>query len=549
MAQVDFSVPDTVCINDSMQAVNLSREASSYYWNFCSGNLAYVPEGENLTNIGQVNGPAFIELVKTGNDFYSFITNHVDGTLTRNFFGNSLLNDPVSVNLGSIGGISHLEGIQVIQDQGKWYGFVTGGIGVESSLLRLEFGTSPEGMPAVTNLGNIGDISYPIDLFMYKENLTWIGLTVNYTTSTLTRFVFNNGLENPPEGENLGNPANLDAPCGLHAMLDKGSWIVFTTNFHSNTLSRIDFGASLQNTPSGVNIGGSNTLSSPFDLTMIRDCERIFGLVVNHYTSELVRIDFGDNIMAEPVYQNVGNIGDMHQPHGLSDVFRDKDVLYVLTANINNTITRMYFPPCDNASIASSTDRNPPRVTYNQPGEYNVSLMIDEGLPTQEVICKRIVVFDNPVISLGNDTTLLPGTSITLSPGEGYRAYDWTTGETGSSIVINLPGEYGVQVTDTNGCKGSASIEITMELTIPNFFTPNGDGFNDRWEIDYFRINPAATVEIFDRNGVKIISYRGNEPGWDGTSRGNPVKADSYWYVISFDDGSAPKKGYVSVVR
>jgi gliding motility-associated-like protein len=282
---------------------------------------------------------------------------------------------------------------------------------------------------------------------------------------------------------------------------------------------------------------------------MIRDCERIFGLVVNHYTSELVRIDFGDNIMAEPVYQNVGNIGDMHQPHGLSDVFRDKDVLYVLTANINNTITRMYFPPCDNASIASSTDRNPPRVTYNQPGEYNVSLMIDEGLPTQEVICKRIVVFDNPVISLGNDTTLLPGTSITLSPGEGYRAYDWTTGETGSSIVINLPGEYGVQVTDTNGCKGSASIEITMELTIPNFFTPNGDGFNDRWEIDYFRINPAATVEIFDRNGVKIISYRGNEPGWDGTSRGNPVKADSYWYVISFDDGSAPKKGYVSVVR
>ena len=46
-AQVDFTVPDTVCIRDSMQAVNLSREASSYYWNFCSGNLAYVPEGDN----------------------------------------------------------------------------------------------------------------------------------------------------------------------------------------------------------------------------------------------------------------------------------------------------------------------------------------------------------------------------------------------------------------------------------------------------------------------------------------------------------------------
>jgi gliding motility-associated-like protein len=88
-----------------------------------------------------------------------------------------------------------------------------------------------------------------------------------------------------------------------------------------------------------------------------------------------------------------------------------------------------------------------------------------------------------------------------------------------------------------------------MELYIPKFFTPNGDTYNDTWEIEYFRINPDATVEIFDRFGVRIISYRGHERGWDGTYRGNPVKSDSYWYVITFDDGSAPKTGYVTVVR
>jgi gliding motility-associated-like protein len=548
-AQVDFSVPDTVCIRDSMQAVNLSRAASSYYWNFCSGNLAYVPEGENITDIGQVNGPSFIDIVKTTNGFYSFITNHVDGTLTRNYFGNSLLNPPVSENLGSLCGIEHLEGIQVVEDNGKWIGFVCGGIGSESSLISIAFGSSPEGMPAVTNLGNIGELSYPIDLFMYKENSTWTGLTVNYTNSTLSRLVFNDGLENPPVGENLGNPADLNKPCGLHALLENGNWYVFVTNFGSNTLSRLDFGSSLRNVPSGVNLGGSGTLSSPFDLTMIRDCERIFGLVVNHYPSEVVRIDFGDNILAEPVFQNVGNIGHMYQPHGLSDVFRDKDVVYVLTANINNTITRMYFPPCNNASVSFSTDRNPPRITYNAPGEYNISLVLDEGLPTQETVCKRIIVFDNPDITLGNDTCLLPGTSITLSPGDNYRTYDWTTGETTSNIEVSHPGQYGVMVTDSNGCSASAAVIVCIELYIPKFFTPNGDTFNDRWEIEYFRTNPDATIEIFDKFGNRIISYRGSDPGWDGTSHGKSVKADSYWYVISFDDGSPSLKGYVSVVR
>ncbi len=548
-AQVDFIVPDTVCIRDSMQAVNLSREASTYYWNFCSGDLAYVPEGQNLTDIGQVNGPSFIDIIKTPEGFYSFITNHVDGSVTRNFFGNSLLNDPVSVNLGSAGGIDHLEGIQVIEDDGHWYAFITGGIGAESSLIRLDFGTSPANTPLVENLGNIGDLSYPIDLFMYKDDGGWTGLTVNYTTGTLTRFVFNQGPGNPPEGENLGNPAEMNKPCGLHAIIENGNWLVFVTNFGSHTISRLDFGNSLLHMPTGTNIGGSGTLSSPFDLTMIRDCERIFGLAVNHYDGELVRLDFGDDIYAAPVFRNVGNIGGMVQPHGLSEVFRDKDVLYVLTANINNTLTRMYFPPCDNASLSSSTDRNPPRLTYNQPGEYNVSLMLDEGLPTQEVGCRHIVVFDNPVVTLGNDTTLLPGTTVTLGPGDGYSRYAWTTGETTASIQASHPGEYGVEVTDSNGCSSSATITVSMELHIPKFFTPNGDAYNDTWEIEYFRINPGATIEIFDRFGVRITSYRGHEPGWDGTFRGSPAKSDSYWYVIVFDDGSKTETGYVTIVR
>jgi gliding motility-associated-like protein len=546
---IDFEIPDTVCINDSMQVINRSGNASSYYWNFCSGNLAYIPEGENMTNVGQVNGPAFIDVVKTTEGFYSFVTNHVDATLTRNFFGNSLSNNPVSENLGNAGGISHIEGIQVVQDNGNWYGFITGGVGNESSLIRLDFGNSLFNKPTVTNLGNIGGLSYPMDLFLYKESGTWIGLTINYTTSTLTRFVFNNGLNNIPSGENLGNPAGLEKPCGLHAMLENNTWLVFVTNFDSHTISRISFGNSLMNTPEGVNLGGSGTLASPFDITMIHDCEMIFGIAVNHYISEVVRIDFGDNIMASPSFQSIGNIGGMYQPHGLSQVFRENDTLFVLTANINNTLTRIFFPPCNNASLASSTQRNPPKVTYNKPGIYNVSLTLDEGLPTEQVLCKNVVVFENPDISLGNDTSLLPGTTVTLNPGSNFRAYEWSDGETTPAITVGQPGTYSVVVTDTNGCKAFDQVIISVKLYIPEFFTPNGDGINDTWEIEYFRTNPDATIEIFDRFGNRMAKYRGDQIGWDGKYNGTPVKADSYWYVITFDDGSAPLRGYVSVIR
>ncbi|NJK86677.1 MAG: T9SS type B sorting domain-containing protein, partial [Bacteroidales bacterium] len=545
-SQIDFIIPDTMCIGDSMQVQYTgSYDAQSYYWNFCSGSLDYTPNGENISDIGLVNGPAFIDLVKYNNQFYSFITNHKDGTLTRNSFGDNLLNNPVSENLGQVGGISRLEGIQVIEDNGHWYGFVVGGIGNESSLIRIDFPGGPASGQVVDNLGNPGEMSYPIDLFLYPENGTWIGFTVNYTTSTITRFVFENGLNSPPLGENLGNIGNLNNPCGVHPIFEEGVWYLFVTNFGSGTITRLDFGTSLLNTPSGTNIGGSGSIAYPFDMTIIRDCEHIFGFVINHYHSELVRMDFGTDIHSVPAYENLGNVGQMYQPHGLSEIFRENDALYFLASNVNNTITRIFFEPCTNASMASYSGKNPPRVTYNQAGIYNVSLIVDEGLPTSQTLCKNVVAFPNPDVFLGNDTSLLPGESIDLTPGEGYTLYEWSTRENSSEITVHEKGEYRVVVTDTNQCKASDAILIDIAFYIPNFFTPNGDGTNDEWTIPYFEVNPVAKIYIYDRYGKELDSFEAEE-GWDGTTySGNPLKADTYWYVIRYDDKSKkPETGY-----
>ena len=141
-SQADFSMPDTICIDKSVTIENLSRDAETWYWNFCSGNLIYDPGGDNIPNPGTLNGPAFIDFAEDNGNYYAFITNHTDGTLVRNSYGSNFLNPPLSQNLGNFGGAIplHAQGIQVIQDNGNWYVFIVGGQRDESAMIRLDFG-------------------------------------------------------------------------------------------------------------------------------------------------------------------------------------------------------------------------------------------------------------------------------------------------------------------------------------------------------------------------------------------------------------------------
>ncbi|MBN1597425.1 MAG: T9SS type B sorting domain-containing protein [Bacteroidales bacterium] len=551
-AQALFTAADTVCIDDSLIIVNQSREAASYYWNFCSGNLAYIPEGENLSNSGTLNGPAFIDFAEDNEVYYAFITNHNDGTVTRNTYGADFLSEPTSVNMGNLGGAlpRHLQGIQVVHDNSEWYVFVIGGQREESRLVRLDFGNSlANNSPAVNNLGNIGALDYPVDLYLESVDGTWIGFTVNKNTNTTTRFVFTGGLDSPPIGENLGNPASLNSPCGILPIYENGNWYMFISNYDGHEISRLEFGSSLLSTPSGSTIGGSAVLHYPFDLTILRDCERTYGFVLNRF-NDIVRMEFYNGLNSDPEFTSLGEIGSLYNPQGISDVFRVGDTLFTFVANIDNsTLTRMYFPGCTNANPASSTERNPPPVFYDEPGTYNVNLVIDEGLPQQENYCLNVVVLDSPEFSLGNDTIIPAGTSIELSPDSVYSAYDWSTGSAEQTITVSNSGIYSLTITNHLGCKADDEIEVILDIGIPNFFTPNGDGYNDTWLIPFLLNEPDAEIFVFDRFGNTVASYKAEDGEWDGTSSGRSLPEGTYWYLISVPEIKKPYKGQVTIKR
>lgn len=551
-ASSQFEVKDTACIGELISLTNNSRDAGSYYWNFCSGNLYYPPEGEILTIPGTINDPAFIDFAEDNGEWFSFITNHNDGTITRNYYGTDILSTPVSENLGDFGGIipQHVQGVQIVHGGGSWYVFLVGGQGPDSRLVRLNFGNSLSNTPTAHIVGDATDLlDYPVDLYVLEENGTWYAFTVNFNTNRVTRFDFLNDLSSlAPRSLTFSNMMGLDGPTGMFPILENGTWYLFVSNYYSHEIIRLELGQSLSGSPVPTNIGDPGTLEFPFDLTILRDCEGLFGFVLNRF-NDIVRMEFTHGINQPPEFVSLGDQGILFNPHGISDVFRVGDTLYTFVANIDNsTITRLFFPGCDNASIPSFDERDPPEISYDTPGNYNIQLVLDEGTPQQENYCQNLVVLESPEVELGNDTLLPPGETLILDAGD-QTAWEWSTGETSQTIEISGPGTYTVVVTNEYGCTATDEIFVTMDVGIPNFFTPNVDGANDTWEIPYLSNTPEARLYIYDRFGNLVITFLYGEGPWDGTRNGQPVKADTYWYVIRMSKESKPLKGSVTIIR
>jgi len=167
---------------------------------------------------------------------------------------------------------------------------------------------------------------------------------------------------------------------------------------------------------------------------------------------------------------------------------------------------------------------------------------------------------------------------ITASPASGYaplrvqlsyfgdaKESTWNTGDGTVSRESSLihtydePGSYTVELVtiDPEGVKHTTKSVIEVKVpsmvhTIPNVFTPNGDGMNDRFEImgDHLSQIEAA---IFDKSGRQVFRWTGIDGGWDGTYlSGETAKEGTYFYVIfarGDDDRSYQFKGSVTLIR
>jgi gliding motility-associated-like protein len=104
---------------------------------------------------------------------------------------------------------------------------------------------------------------------------------------------------------------------------------------------------------------------------------------------------------------------------------------------------------------------------------------------------------------------------------------------------------------DNFGCSSSADVfvKILKPLQIPNVFTPNGDGINEKWQIKNLKDYADCKVEIFNRYGQLVYHSVGYIEEWDGTLSGKPLPAATYYYVINLKIAAKPIAGFVDIVR
>jgi gliding motility-associated-like protein len=194
-----------------------------------------------------------------------------------------------------------------------------------------------------------------------------------------------------------------------------------------------------------------------------------------------------------------------------------------------------------------------PTLVVNSAGNYSVHVKNLYGCSTRRtitVIVSEIASIQNIAVA---DLTEINSILVTVT-GSGHYEYslDDSYGPyRESNFFNNVPfGLHELYVRDQNGCGLVGPIPIAV-LGIPQYFTPNADGYHDYWNLQGvapMSNNARSIIYIFDRFGKLIKQIQPISEGWDGTYNGNELPADDYWYTIQLADGRLVK-GHFALKR
>ena len=196
------------------------------------------------------------------------------------------------------------------------------------------------------------------------------------------------------------------------------------------------------------------------------------------------------------------------------------------------------------------SNNNSLTLTLTGSGEYDVVLNLDRG--TCSVSDSIHVTILDPITVVA--TPILYGELEISVTGGGLPPYQYSIDGVnfqGDNYYTDLDnGDYYVSIIDSNGCEyDNVTMAHVINLIVMQFFTPNGDNFNDYWRIENAENTPEAQLDIYDRFGKLVRSmHTGLNEYWDGTLNGKPLVANDYWYMLTLPNGKV-FKGHFTLKR
>jgi gliding motility-associated-like protein len=235
--------------------------------------------------------------------------------------------------------------------------------------------------------------------------------------------------------------------------------------------------------------------------------------------------------------------GEVYQTYTLNTGLNDADYDFEWLDSDGNTI-----PGATNSTLVVDTAGTYSVIATNwltgcssDPMLPSATATVSETMPaTSMTVIQSEYFSDNATIT------------ITVPDGTGTLLYSLDEGSLQSSNVFTglSAGEHLVTVIDAEGCTF-----MTQTVTIidyPKYFTPNGDGINDTWNISGLN-QPGAKLYIFDRYGklIKQLSATDDSNGWDGTYNQELLPSTDYWFSLDYTENGVEKqfKAHFSLLR
>lgn len=198
----------------------------------------------------------------------------------------------------------------------------------------------------------------------------------------------------------------------------------------------------------------------------------------------------------------------------------------------------------------------------SEEGTYYDTLVSAVGCDS--ILIKDLVVLLVPELNVNMVPEFCPGTedgsvSVNVTSGDAPFAFEWSSGDTTSSMQDIHSGDYTITVIGANGCSTEQLITITNDtaecvpgdLWVPNIFSPNGDGQNDIVYVEGLGITALSFI-VFDRWGHIVFQTADQSQGWDGIVQGTHADPGVYVYFITatFNTGqTAELRGNITLVK
>ena len=196
--------------------------------------------------------------------------------------------------------------------------------------------------------------------------------------------------------------------------------------------------------------------------------------------------------------------------------------------------------------------------------EYYLSYLDVHSCPVTDTFCIRLYS-DWPNLTISHDTTILLGSSVNLMVTEGFH-YKWSPSvgldcDNCSSVKASPSSStvYCVKIESDQGCDTTLCVKVNVvfpncdssSIFIPNAFTPNSDGKNDKLFVRVQNIDRIVFV-IYNRWGQKVFESNDASIGWDGSFGGELLAPDVFGYCVEafcFNGSKITKKGNVTLLK